>query len=159
MLQQIPEFIGNHLLLVVAFLTVLAILIGSELLRRRGAPGAVTPESLVALMNNGTPVIVDTRPSSDFRKGHIMGARNITADQLGTAKLSGESVVLYCANGMNAPRAAATLQASGVANVATLKGGVAAWRDAKLPLSMEKSTKKEGGKKSKKNKNVEQKNV
>lgn len=150
MLEQIPEFIGNHLILVAAFLSVLALLVGSEIMRRRGAPSSFTPEGLVTLMNTGEPVIVDTRPNGEYRKGHIMGAKNITADQISTAKLNGDHVVLYCANGMNSPRAAATLQAAGVENVATLKGGVAAWRDAKLPLSQEK-TAKESKKAKKKN--------
>ena len=137
MIERIPEFIGNHLILISAFLAVLAILLGSEFVRRRGAPASLTPESVVALMNNGSPVILDTRPASDFRKGHIIGARNIAVDQLASSagKFGNDTVVVYDANGMTASRGAAALTAAGVSNVATLKGGLAAWRDSKLPLS------------------------
>lgn len=96
----------------------------------------VSPQEL----NSGNPdlvLFVDT--SQDFSQGHTSGAKWISRSWLeleidAAAPSKSASIVVTCGRGGSATLAAATLQGMGYTNVSVLDGGMAAWRQAGLPV-------------------------
>ena len=68
------EFIGNHPILVSAFVFFLVALIVTE--RRKGGQ-SVTTQELVRMTNHESAVLVDLRDRNEFSRGHITGAINV----------------------------------------------------------------------------------
>ena len=123
------------------FLIAIAFLSGGMLLWpvvNRGMAGA-TLGTLQAtrMMNDQGAVVVDVRTSAEFLAGHLPNARNIPNEDL--AKRAGElpagkPLIVVCANGSRAGKAAATLRAAGRQDVFCLEGGISGWQQAGLPL-------------------------
>ena len=76
-LPELIAFAGRHpyLSLGLAGLTV-AIVFNEISGLFRGYKG-LQPAGLTALVNRDNALVVDLRPSADFEKGHIPGARNV----------------------------------------------------------------------------------
>ncbi len=102
--------------------------------------GSVGTAEAVRLINREKAVLVDVSEPAEFAAGHAGGARNVPLGQLaGTNNKALPSnkalpLVLVCPTGTRASRAAAVLKQAGYANVLTLAGGTAAWREANLPV-------------------------
>lgn len=107
-------------------------------LGRGASGGAVMPAEAVRLVNREKGVIIDVSEPAEYAAGHVAGARNIPLGGLETAKNLPANktvpVVLVCPNGARAKRAAATLKKLGHENATALAGGLAAWREAGLPV-------------------------
>ena len=74
-----------------------------------------------------------------------MGARNIPLDELdeGMSKLErfkAKPMVAVCDAGLNSTKLVNTLRKYGADNVYGLRGGIAAWKQANLPLVTAKKT-------------------
>ncbi len=83
--------------------------------RRRG----LSKEQLSALMAKGAQV-VDVRSPSEFRGGHVPGAKNIPLDQIQTRSKEldpARPVVLCCASGSRSAMAVSLLKQKGFADV------------------------------------------
>ena len=90
-------------------------------------------------MNNQKAQIVDVRTTDEFTKGHIRQSKSLPVQSLAqllpTAKLKKDKpVLIVCASGMRARRAAAVLTKEGFTDIAILDGGLKTWLDAQLPL-------------------------
>jgi len=82
-------------------------------------------------------LLVDVRERSEWSAGHAPGAVHIPYEELRerTHELPVDRpVVLYCASGVRSSLAASMLESSG-REVANMRGGFTAWRNAKLPVS------------------------
>lgn len=100
----------------------------------RLAPGSF----LAALSDEPRPVLLDVRTASEFKGGHIKGARNLdvtsTAFSKGIGSLSKEKPLLvYCRSGHRSGMALAQLKAQGFTQVRHLAGGISAWQSAGYP--------------------------
>jgi rhodanese-related sulfurtransferase len=139
-LTRLPHFIGNHVLLVAAFVVIVLALAGLEVSRRFRGFRELTPAQLVQMINRGSPLVVDLSAIADFEKGHIAGSRNVTPSQFDPenkdlAKARDLQIVTVCKSGVTAGKAARRLVKAGFTNVATLAGGIDAWKRADLPLA------------------------
>lgn len=137
---QLFEFIGNHMLMVTALVLVTALLVGNEIMLKLRGFQSVIPAKAVLLINQQDAQIVDVRDATSFNKGHIAAAFNAPLEQLvkSTSNLKADKskpVIVACENGQSANRAAVLLKAAGFSELFTLKGGIVAWRDDKLPLT------------------------
>ncbi len=137
---RLPQFIGHHILLVAAFVVIILLLIGLEVSRRFRGFRELTPGALVQMINRGSPLVVDLSAIADYQKGHIPGSKNIAPSQFDPeskdlAKAKDLQVVTVCRNGTESGKAAKRLVNAGFTNVATLAGGINAWRQADLPLA------------------------
>jgi rhodanese-related sulfurtransferase len=88
------------------------------------------------LAGEGVPIVVDVRGPDEFDGplGHIEGARNIPLAELsGHAKdlaAEGRALVMVCLTDKRSSQAAAALIEAGVRDIAVLRGGMKAWREA-----------------------------
>jgi rhodanese-related sulfurtransferase len=133
------NFLIENWLLIVAALVSGGLLLWPSLMRGGGlGGGGVPPAEAVRLMNREKAVVIDVCEPAEFAQGHIVGARSIPLATLETSKDLPSNknlpLVVVCASGARAQRAAAALTQRGHANVQTLAGGMRAWREANLPV-------------------------
>ncbi len=109
-----------------------------------GASGSqrVSPAQAVQMMNREKAVVIDVSEPGEFATAHVPGSRNAP---LGSLESSSElpknralPVVVMCATGARASRAVGLLKKAGFDRVHPVAGGLAAWREANLPV--EKAT-------------------
>lgn len=139
-LHRLPEFLGNHIYLTLAFVGVLVALVVTEAQRFMRGYAALTPAGLTQLINRENALLVDVSPAAEFEKGHIPGARNVVLSQFDPegkdlAKARELPVALVCRTGQASAQAAQRLKKAGFAKVFWLEGGLAAWKDAQMPLA------------------------
>ena len=139
MMHQLLEFAGNHLILVAAFIAILALLI-HNLASDMGGKGMVGPQQATELINREDGVVVDVRSMADFNKGHIIRAINIPMsglqNQLGQLeKYKRKPIIVTCRSGAQSSLACKQLQRNGFERVYNLKGGILAWQSKNLPMS------------------------
>ena len=136
-MQEISLFIQHHALLSYAFLGVLFLIAALEYMRLRSQASHLTPAMAVLLMNREHAVILDIRSKEAWLAGHINGAIHLPFSELNesgkkTDKLRSHPVIVACATGSEATKAAAILQKKGL-DARVLAGGMPAWVAAGLP--------------------------
>ena len=138
-MEDIVDFVARHGLIIGFFaLAVLWLII--EEAKHQGFGGArQTPQEVTSLINKENAVVVDLRDCNVFKTGHIIGSINIPSDDLDKrsdkiAAYKQRSVVLVCAMGHKSVQVRNKLMQAGFENVYILAGGVAAWKQAELPL-------------------------
>ncbi|MCK7592517.1 rhodanese-like domain-containing protein [Pseudomarimonas salicorniae] len=142
--EQLPEFIGNHPILSLAFVGIGIALVANEMSRfTRGYKG-ISPAELTRLINREDALVIDVSAHNDFEKGHIVGSRHLAMSQFDPGhKLLAKSkelpVVIVCRTGVAGGNAAKQLVKAGFTRVHLLEGGVAAWQQADLPLARGKA--------------------
>jgi rhodanese-related sulfurtransferase len=88
------------------------------------------------MAGNEAPLIVDVRGADEFDGplGHIEGALNIPLPELAARQdaitAARRPVVCVCLTDKRSSTAAAQLAAYGVGDIAVLRGGMKAWREA-----------------------------
>lgn len=128
--------IDNFILVAVAVVS--GAMLFLPILRQRAGGPVLTTLQATQLINSRHAQIVDLRAADEFAKGSLPNARNVPSDSVGTR--AGEfkkdkPMLLVCATGgPRARKAAAQLRSQGFAEVFILGGGLAAWREAGLPL-------------------------
>jgi rhodanese-related sulfurtransferase len=134
------EFLLNNIALVALFLASGAMLLWPELSKLAGGGGAeVGTLEATRLMNQGTSLVLDVRDAKEFASGHLPRARHIPLAELPKrlgeiGKFKDKPVIVTCRSGARAGSACRYLRREGFTNVFTLKGGLAAWQQASLPV-------------------------
>jgi rhodanese-related sulfurtransferase len=134
------EFVINNLALVALFVASGVMLVWPELSRLAGG-GAATLGTLEAtrLMNQSNTLVLDIRDDKDFAAGHLPRARHIPLKALEgrvaeIQKFKEKPVLVTCRTGNRSASAVRALQRLGFTQVFQLKGGLAAWEQASLPV-------------------------
>lgn len=126
----------NWVLILVAFASG-AILVWPAVTRGSGG-GAVSPAEAVQLINREKGVVIDVSEPAEFAAAHVAQARHIPFGALeGSKDLPTNKalpLIVVCPTGARAGRAAALLRKAGHENARALAGGLAAWREAGLPV-------------------------
>ncbi|MBL8324901.1 MAG: rhodanese-like domain-containing protein [Rubrivivax sp.] len=129
-------FVDNWILIAVAFVS--GAMLVWPMVRRGGGSASVTTAEAVRLINREKGVLVDVGEPAEFAAGHAAGARSVPLGQLeGSKELPSNKalpVLVMCATGARASRAAAQLRRAGYERAMAVSGGNAAWRDAQLPV-------------------------
>ncbi len=118
------------------------------MLKAGGGAGSVSTAEAVRLINREKGVLVDVCEPDEYAAGHAAGARNIPLGQLDGA-IQGKGLptnktlplIVMCASGARAGRAAAQLRKAGWEKAVAVAGGNTAWRDANLPIEKSASDK------------------
>ena len=132
------EFLMNNLALVALFVASGVMLFWPEIQKLAGGGGAeIGTLEATRLMNQGS-LVLDVRDEKDFAAGHLPRARHIPLrdlsgrlNEIGKFK---EKPVIVTGAGARAGAACRLLRHSGFNNVFQLKGGIAAWQQASLPV-------------------------
>lgn len=145
-MDQYLEFSNNHPLLVAGLVLSFLLVIFTELRRKARGVMSLEPQDAVKLIN-ADAVVIDLRHNEAFARGHIVNAKNIPFDELADnkaaiEKFSKKPIVVVCDAGMTASKAVDKLRKAGLESVFGLRGGIAAWSQANLPLVTSKKTKK-----------------
>lgn len=139
-MQQFIEFFGNHLPLFAAFGTIVLALLANEVHGSMTGGKRLAPLEAVRLINDREPLIIDLRPASDFKKGHLLNALNLPLAKLDErlhelGRDKARPVILYCTLGSSAGEAAARLRKQGFVEAYPLRGGLNAWLQSNLPVT------------------------
>jgi rhodanese-related sulfurtransferase len=105
---------------------------------QKSQSGAIGTAEAVRLLNREKGVLVDVSEPAEFAAGHAKGARHIPFGALEGSKdlPSNKSLplLLMCATGARASRAAGLLRKAGYERAVAVSGGLNAWREASLPI-------------------------
>jgi len=101
--------------------------------------GTLGTAQAVQLINREKAVVIDVCEPEEFAAGHVGGAKNIPLGQLQerlpqVAKNKAVPIILVCAKGARASRAAGIAKGLGYEKAQALAGGLTAWREANLPV-------------------------
>jgi rhodanese-related sulfurtransferase len=152
-MDKFLEFTGNHVLLVAALMISFFVLIFSELRRKAGGLVNVEAGDAVKLINNDG-LVVDIRSAEAFARGHIVNARNIPNDELDARidqldQYKTTPIVAVCDSGVATTGVVNKLRGAGFESVFGLKGGMAGWGQAGLPVVTGKKTRSKSAKQKK----------
>ncbi|MFP6891350.1 MAG: molybdopterin-synthase adenylyltransferase MoeB [Nitrospinota bacterium] len=104
----------------------------------------ITPDEVATLKSSGTGfALIDVREPDEFRAGFIPGAEHVSR---GFLELKIEQVVqdratpiiAYCAGGVRSLLAGQVLKTMGYADVKSMSGGYAKWKDLGHPVQVDK---------------------
>ena len=88
--------------------------------------------------NTPNAILLDVRTEAEVKEGALPKAKNIVYDDSFSDKLASLAketpLFVYCAAGKRSAKAAEILTAKGFKEVYQLKGGLDAWKAAKMPF-------------------------
>ena len=124
------------------YLILLALVAGALLVVpsvRSGARGGLSAAGAVQLINREKAVVIDVCSADEYAAAHIVGAKNGPLQDLETrlpavVKNKALPLLIVCASGARAQRAAGVAQKLGYANAQVLAGGLKSWRAAGMPV-------------------------
>ncbi|MGQ0621231.1 MAG: rhodanese-like domain-containing protein [Panacagrimonas sp.] len=139
-MQQFIDFFSGHLVLFAALGSVILLIIANEVHGSVTGGKRLTALEAVRMINDREPLIVDLRPTPDYKKGHLLNAVSLPlaklderVNELGKDKT--RPVLLYCALGGSSGEAATKLRKLGFAEAYPLRGGLNAWLQNNLPVT------------------------
>jgi rhodanese-related sulfurtransferase len=139
-MQDYLDFAIRHWELFALLGLVLALIIGNEIFRKiRGSTGLSVNETLRA-HNDEDAILLDVREVTQYRDGHIPGAKNTPLsalkEKLSELKLPKDRpVIFYCETGSRSGGASSQLRKQGHERAYSLIGGFNAWQQASLPVA------------------------
>jgi rhodanese-related sulfurtransferase len=138
-LETHKAFAASSPILSVAFVGLTVVLVFTEIKRLFRGYKSLGPAEVTRLINSGNALVVDLSANADFEKGHIAGSRNVLPGAFDPenkllAPAKALPVVVVCRDGHASASVAARLKKTGFEQVHWLDGGIAAWRQADLPL-------------------------
>ncbi|MCX7179519.1 MAG: rhodanese-like domain-containing protein [Proteobacteria bacterium] len=100
----------------------------------------VSPMQATLLLNREDALMIDVRETAEWASGHIPNARHIALGQLDKQlseieKYKTRPLIVSCQTGNRSSTACGKLKKLGFEKVFNLAGGVAAWREAGLPMT------------------------
>lgn len=126
----------NNLIIVLIAVVSGALLLWPTIGKRRGSH-PVTAAEAVQLANRSQGIFIDVRGVEQFKTGTIAQARNVPLPELESkfdTLPKNKPLIVFCDQGRESVRAAATLRKKGLEAV-SLEGGLRGWIQAGLPLS------------------------
>ena len=138
-MTELLDFVVQHWLLVSATLLVVVAIIVLELNSFQRALPSLSPQAAVLLLNHDEAQLLDLRSPILFNEAHIAGAHNFPIENLATllpkCRLNRKNtLILITASGIIPKNDFKIFQENGFTKIATLAGGINAWREANFPL-------------------------
>jgi rhodanese-related sulfurtransferase len=140
-MEQYIEFVGNHAVLSLIWIALVAAIVMSWFKSKFSAIRQVNPQQLTLLVNKESGQVVDIRAAKEFNSGKIAGAVQLSAEKAKQSdfsaieKFKSKPIILVCATGMTASSIANNALKSGFEHVYVLNGGMGAWQNANLPVT------------------------
>ncbi|WP_100658061.1 rhodanese-like domain-containing protein [Alteromonas flava] len=140
-MEQIIEFAGNNFILSAIWVALVVMLVYSFVNSAFSPVKEVSTHDATLQINKQDAVVLDIRPPAEFKKGHILGSRQLKPEEVRAAdfgkleKYKDKPIIVACAMGHSARKTALQLVKAGFPQVSVLKGGINAWTGAGLPVS------------------------
>lgn len=103
---------------------------------KSGVP--ISTHELTALLNSEKAVVLDIRPTAEFKAGHLVGAVNIAHEKINNdlatlEKHKAKIIIIVDKMGQHAGHVGRLLAKQGY-DVRRLSGGISEWQNQSLPL-------------------------
>ncbi len=139
-MPNLLAFIESNIIIVGIFFVLLAIVIVTEIQRLTKSYRDINPGEAVQLINRENAALLDLREDNERSNSTIRNARHIASSVLRQRldelePLKDTPLVVFCASGIRAPGTCRLLKKQGFSKVYNLKGGLAAWEQANMPLA------------------------
>ena len=130
-------FAEEQMFTTVTLILLIALLIGNILADKYRKYEIIDANGAVELMNDEDLIILDVREKKERKAGYIDGDTHIplanVKNKLDTLDKD-KTVLVYCRSGSRSSHIAGLLTRNEFENVYNLKGGIQAWKKAKLPI-------------------------
>ena len=130
-------FADEQLFTTITLLVLIALLIGNIVTDKLKKYEDVDTTAATELMDDDNLFVLDVREKKELKAGYIKGSMHIPLadvknqlDKLDRDK----SILVYCRSGSRSAHIAGVLTRNEYENVYNLKGGIQAWKRAKLPV-------------------------
>jgi rhodanese-related sulfurtransferase len=135
----VGDFVVQHIALVALFVASGVMLVWPEVSRLMGSSSEIGTLDATRLINQGSTLVLDVGDDKEFAAGHMPRARNIPVRDLAgrleeIAKFREKTVIVAARNNAQGAAAVRALKRAGFKTVYQLKGGLAAWQQASLPV-------------------------
>ncbi|HEU4460690.1 MAG TPA: rhodanese-like domain-containing protein [Methylibium sp.] len=105
----------------------------------RGGSQRISTAEAVQLINREKAVLIDISEPAEYASGHAVNSRNVPFGSLSTGHKALPSnkalpLLVLCPTGARAQRAVGVLKKLGYERSMVVGGGLAAWREAQLPV-------------------------
>jgi rhodanese-related sulfurtransferase len=135
-MEHLGQFISSHWQLWLAFIVILTLILINELMTQKKKAKALSPQTMVDMINNENAIVVDIRDKESYKNGHIIDSINCNAEDFEQPKMNkykNKNIILVCARGLQSSSVAAKIRSQGFQPL-ILDGGIAAWQASDLPL-------------------------
>jgi rhodanese-related sulfurtransferase len=138
-MHEIISFLGYHIELTSVFLLLCIAYVFVEMRDGALSPTRLPAQKVVDLMNHQGAIVIDCRDVAEYKLGHIANAVNIPYDQLIAQEkpynqYKNKTVILVLASNAQFNKVKARLSKDECNVIGMLAGGMAAWREAQLPV-------------------------
>jgi rhodanese-related sulfurtransferase len=133
------QYLQNNLGMVAIAVTSGLMLVWSFLGNRmRGVKDVNTVEA-IELINHKNAIILDVREDTEYKSGHLIGAKWLPLGKLATRigeleRYREQPIVVVCRSGNRSASACSLLSKQGFTQAYNLTGGVMGWQKSNLPL-------------------------
>ena len=139
-MEKFPIFVINHPYLFSLLFVILTLLIWNIFGGMVGGVKLLTADEATQLINREDAELIDIRSQKEFENGHIINAKNIGLQELPEKinklrKDKSKGIIFYCSNGSLSLKETQKMVRQGEEMIYCLKGGIASWRNANLPLT------------------------
>ncbi len=140
-MQEYIDFLSANPMLSIAWVVIAAMLIHSLIKDKLTGVKSVTTQEATLMINKQDALIVDVRSQEDYKKGHIVDAKNITLSQIEQGNFTGienhkqTPIIVVCESGTRSASACAKLVKAGFVQVNNLVSGMSGWSSANLPTT------------------------
>lgn len=136
-MQEMINFLSHHSALSLSALFIFLLLVLMELKRAAKSRTALTTAEVTHKINKEQAVVIDLRSNEQYRKGHIIDAILLSAQEVSEGKklekYRAKPIILVCSTGTESDKLAQQLLKKGY-NIYTLSGGIRTWAEAQMPL-------------------------
>ena len=133
------KFVIENWYLLIAMIVSGGYLAWPEIQKMLGASTEVGTLEAVQMINQKNAVVLDVREATEYSGGRIANAKQIPLSQLASKlndleKFKEKPIIVACRAGLRSASACRLLKKNSFTQVYQLKGGLAAWQQANLPL-------------------------
>ena len=140
-MEQIIEFAQDNFFLSGIWLALIILILYTYIAGALSPVKELNTNEATLKINKEDAVLLDIRKQEEFKKGHIVGARQIKSSELESNDFSklekhkSQPIIVVCAMGMSAKKTASALLKAGFTEASVLQGGMSAWTSANLPTT------------------------
>ncbi|HEY7866361.1 MAG TPA: rhodanese-like domain-containing protein [Psychromonas sp.] len=140
-MQQYIDFFSNQPVLSIAWIAIAVMLVQSLVKHKISGVKSIDAQDAIMMINKQDAIVVDVRSVEDYKKGHIVNAKNIPVSQIDKGnfaeieKHKESPIIVVCASGDRSSGAAGKLTKAGFTQVNNLLSGMNGWASTNLPTT------------------------